>query len=85
MAKRKVLLNLFNIKDQLLANPDAIDNIERNLTIKDILLNLTDKYIKTKEFSCMTPNALSNPITNKMLNTSMQSSNPYKSSYNTSR
>ena len=44
-------------------------DFERNLTIKDIMNNLTNKFIQTSEVSCMTPQALSHPITPEMLNT----------------
>ena len=44
---------------------------ERSFTIKDIVNNLSRKYIKNNDFASMTPHALRNPITQEMLETSL--------------
>lgn len=47
-------------------------NYNGNLTIKDIMNNLSQKYIDSKGVGLMTPEALRNPLTRKMLCTPMK-------------
>jgi hypothetical protein len=66
---------------QLLLDPDAIakqkQSLERGFTIKDIVNNLSQKYIGMKEMSCMTPEALRNPLTKRMFTLPMNESRAY--------
>ena len=66
MAKKvQIILDILSIQQQ-----DS-KNYQANLTIKDIMTNLSKKYIDTNDIAIMTPEALRNPLTHKMLTTSM--------------
>ena len=51
---------------------------ESPVTIKDIVNNISKKYIETKDKSCMTPKAELDPLTQAIWTTPMSQGNPHK-------
>jgi hypothetical protein len=45
--------------------------LDKGFTIKEIVNNLSQKYIDMKSVGCMTPEAVRNPLTNRILSLPM--------------